>query len=135
MHSKCFLTVASSAFLSLAPIAANCGTDAPPNASSLTPQAITKIVPGQSTKAEIKSLLGEPWRVVQFNDCGEPMDDQGDETWEYRGIAANGPYRLHIEFGDQGTVHLLATIPDKTLGGKSTSAKVAPGGPSHSMSM
>jgi hypothetical protein len=134
MYSRWFFAAASGAFV-FTPFAACCGTDAPAKASPLTPQAITKIVPGQSTQAEIKSLLGKPWRVVQFNDCGEPMDDQGDETWEYRGIAANGPYRLHIEFSDQGTVHLLATIPDKTLGGKPTSAKVAPSGPSHSMSM
>jgi len=99
------------------------------------PQAIAQIVPGQSTKADIESLLGAPWRVVQFNDCGMAMDDQADETWEYRGADQDGNYRLHVEFGDNGVVHLIAKIPDSAAGGKATDAKVAPPQAMKSMSM
>ena len=98
---------------------------------SLTRQQIGmlgKIVPGQSTKAEIEALLGEPWRVVQFNDCGEAMDGQDDETWEYRGADADGGFRLHVEFNEHGLVHLFAKIPDTAPGGTGTAAKVEPGG-------
>jgi outer membrane protein assembly factor BamE (lipoprotein component of BamABCDE complex) len=119
------------AFFSLVACAANAasgGTDA-------SRQAIAQIVPGQSTKAEIESLLGAPWRVVQFNDCGMAMDDQADETWEYRGTDQDGNYRLHVEFGDNGVVHLIAKIPDSAAGGKATDAKVAPPQPMKSMSM
>jgi hypothetical protein len=98
-------------------------------------QAIAQIVPGQSTKADIQSLLGAPWRVVQFNDCGMAMDDQADETWEYRGTDQDGNYRLHVEFGDNGTVHLIAKIPDSAAGGKATDAKVAPPQAMKNMSM
>ena len=98
-------------------------------------QAIAQTVPGQSTKADIQSLLGAPWRVVQFNDCGMAMDDQADETWEYRGTDQDGNYRLHVEFGDNGTVHLIAKIPDSAAGGKATDAKVAPPQAMKSMSM
>ncbi|HEX8826838.1 MAG TPA: hypothetical protein VF778_01870 [Xanthobacteraceae bacterium] len=98
-------------------------------------QAIAQIVPGQSTKADIESLLGAPWRVVQFNDCGMAMDDQADETWEYRGADQDGNYRLHVEFGDNGVVHLIAKIPDGGAGGKATDAKVAPPHAMKSMSM
>jgi len=98
-------------------------------------QAIAQIVPAQSTKADIESLLGAPWRVVQFNDCGMAMDDQADETWEYRGTDQDGNYRLHVEFGDNGVVHLIAKIPEGAAGGKATDAKVAPPQAMKSMSM
>jgi outer membrane protein assembly factor BamE (lipoprotein component of BamABCDE complex) len=100
-----------------------------------SPQTIAQIVPGQSTKSDIQSLLGAPWRVVQFNDCGMAMDDQADETWEYRGTDKDGSYRLHVEFGDNGTVHLIAKIPDSAAGGKATDAKVAPPQAMKNMSM
>jgi hypothetical protein len=98
-------------------------------------QQFSQIVPGRSTKADVKALLGTPWREVQFNDCGTPMDDQGDETWEYRGRDGNGGYRVHIEFSDDGVVHLVGKIPDQARGGEATTAKVAPPQSSAGMSM
>jgi hypothetical protein len=103
--------------------------------SDITEQSAAKIVPGHSTKADIRTLLGVPWRVVQFNDCGMAMDDQADETWEYRGIDAGGNYRIHVEFGDDGSVHLVAKIPDSSQS-NATLARTAPAAkPSHAMSM
>jgi hypothetical protein len=98
-------------------------------------RAAAHIVPGKSTKADIQSMLGAPWRVVMFNDCGEAMDDQGDETWEYRGADASGNYRIHVEFDDHGVVHLFAKVPDNRGDRKGTVAKVAPTAPSQGMSM
>jgi hypothetical protein len=98
-------------------------------------QQIAKIVPGQSTKADVQSLFGTPWRIVQFNDCGMAMDDQADETWEYRGADPSGGYRLHVEFGDNDVVHLVAKIPDNMPGGKAAEARVAPEAPMKGMSM
>ena len=74
-------------------------------------QAVAQIVPGQSTKADIESLLGAPWRVVQFNDCGMAMDGQADETWEYRGTDRDGNYRLHVEFGDTSSPKFRTARP------------------------
>jgi outer membrane protein assembly factor BamE (lipoprotein component of BamABCDE complex) len=112
-----------------------CSACAAAGSTDANRQAIARIVPGQSTKADIESLLGAPWRVVQFNDCGMAMDDQADETWEYRGTDQDGNYRLHVEFGDNGVVHLIAKIPDGAAGGKATDARVAPPQPMKSMSM
>jgi hypothetical protein len=98
-------------------------------------QQLAKIIPGQSTKADIQAMLGAPWRVVQFNDCGMAMDDQANETWEYRGADSSGGFRVHVEFGDNGVVHLVAKIPAGTAGGLPTMAKVAPAEPSKGMSM
>ena len=114
---------------------AYCAADAPSPASVINPQIVAQVAPGKSTKSDIRALFGEPWRVVQFNDCGEAMDDQADETWEYRGRDSGGPYRLHIEFSDNGTVHLIAQIPDNSPGGKGTAAKFAPSAPMPGMSM
>jgi hypothetical protein len=94
-----------------------------------------KIVPGQSTKADVQSLFGTPWRIVQFNDCGMAMDDQADETWEYRGADPSGGYRLHVEFGDNNMVHLVAKIPDSMPGGKAAEARVTPAATMKGMSM
>lgn len=126
---------AAAALLMLAPIAAFCGNGVADNGDALAPQALAKIVPGKTTKSDMQSLLGEPWRVIQFNDCGEAMDDQADETWEYRGRDADGGFRLHVEFDDSGVVHLIAKIPDAAQGGKGTVARVAPGGNPTGMSM
>ena len=64
---------------------------APAEASDpLGPQALTQIIPGHSTKAELSALLGAPWRIVQFDDCGQAMAGQADETWEYRGTSPDG---------------------------------------------
>ena len=90
---------------------------------------LAQIVVGQSTKTQIQSLLGKPWRVVQFNDCGDPMPGQADETWEYRGRDASGGYRFHIEFDDKGVAQLAAKIPDQDPTGKGTQAAIGPGEP------
>ena len=126
------LAIATSfaALCSFTAIAAQAAGPTPAPAGSLTRQqigALGKIVPGQSTKAEIEALFGEPWRVVQFNDCGEAMDGQDDETWEYRGVDADGGFRLHVEFNEHDMVHLFAKIPDAAPGGTGTAAKVEPG--------
>jgi hypothetical protein len=107
-------------------------------ASTLTPsdkQQIAKIIPGRTTESDVRSLLGAPWRVVQFNDCGMAMDGQADETWEYRGAGPSGTYRLHVEFGDNYVVRLIAKMPDTAPSGKATEAKIAPSELSKGMSM
>jgi hypothetical protein len=131
MRAKSSVTGASAALLCCVAFAAYCGTDVAQSENSgtagiINAQRLAKIIPGQSTKAELESLLGAPWRVVQFNDCGEAMDDQADETWEYRGGGTNGAYRVHVEFDDHGIVHLIAKIPNNSPGGKGTTAKTAP---------
>lgn len=88
--------------------------------AAIDPQVLAKLVPG-ITKAQVKSLLGAPWRTVQYND----LDAIENEFWEYRGKDAQGSYRLHIEFDKQGTVLIVGKIPDKVAGGKGTPAKSA----------
>jgi hypothetical protein len=140
MRAKRSVAAVSAAFLLLWADAASCGTAAPVSENAairgvIAPQDLAQVVPGQSTKADIQSLLGAPWRVVQFNDCGQAMDDQADETWEYRGKDSNGAYRIHVEFDDHEVVHLLAKIPDGISGGKGIAAKIAPASASKAMSM
>lgn len=110
--------------------AASAGTPAPAardtGTGMVSERKLAQITPGRSTKAQIKSLLGTPWRVVQFNDCGEAMPGQSDETWDYRGRDASGTFRVHIEFDDGGVAHLVAKISDNVTGNKGTTAKIAP---------
>jgi hypothetical protein len=131
MRLTLFSIATLAAFCALTSITVQAASPTPSRAGGLTPQqlgALDKIVPGHSSKADIKALLGEPWRVVQFNDCGEAMDGQDDETWEYRGTDGEGGFRLHVEFNEHGMVHLFAKMPDKAAGGAGTAAKVEPGG-------
>jgi len=91
----------------------------------LSDRNLARLTPGQSTKTQVEAMLGAPWRIVQFNDCGMSMPGQADETWDYRGKDAGGAYRLHIEFDDSGVATLVAKIPDHVPGGKGTAAKIA----------
>src|SRR5271156_5211067 len=56
---------------------------------TISDETLAQVIPGQSTKAQIQSLLGTPWRTLQFNDCGEAMKDEAYETWDYRGSDLN----------------------------------------------
>jgi outer membrane protein assembly factor BamE (lipoprotein component of BamABCDE complex) len=81
-------------------------------------QVLAKVVPGIS-KAQVKLLLGDPWRTVQYND----EEEIENEFWEYRGKDSHGTYRVHIEFDKHDTVVIVGKIPDKVAGGKGTPAK------------
>ena len=86
-------------------------------AKTLDPQVLAKVVPGIS-KARVKSLLGAPWRTVQYND----EEEVENEIWEYRGKDAQGAYRVHIEFDRHDTVVIVAKVPDHVSGGNGTPA-------------
>jgi len=98
----------------------------PPKGGSISDLRLAQVRPGASTKVQVRSLLGAPWRVVQFNDCGMAMPGQADETWDYRGRDSKGTYRVHIEFDDHDVAQLVAKIPDHAPGEKGTAARVAP---------
>jgi hypothetical protein len=111
--------------LCLCPLCAAFALDAPkppaPDpaaAQKIDPQVLAKVVPGIS-KTQVKSLLGDPWRTVQYND----LDAIENEFWEYRGRDADGPYRVHIEFDTHDTVVIVGKVPDKQVRGEGTRAK------------
>jgi len=106
-----------------------------PRSGSISASKLARLKPGTSTKTQVQSLLGKPWRVVQFNDCGMAMPGQADETWDYRGKDSTGTYRVHIEFDDHDVASLVAKIPDHVQGGKGTPAKVALPDPKMAMKM
>jgi hypothetical protein len=95
-----------------APLALAANSSAPDAAAPIrvfTAKQLAKVVPGLS-KGQVRSLLGAPWRTVQYND----MDELEDEIWEYRGQDSNGPYRIHIEFDHHDIVRIVGKIPDTT---------------------
>ncbi|MFZ1906265.1 MAG: hypothetical protein WAU56_12850 [Steroidobacteraceae bacterium] len=77
---------------------------------------LSKVVPGQTTKAQVKALLGSgPWRMNKYDDETLPYPgDPSVDIWEYRGRDSNGTYRVHIEFDANNVTTLIAKIPDKT---------------------
>ena len=98
-------------------------TAAPGRAREFSAATLAKVTPGQTTKAQIEALLGQPWRTTFADDSDEP----GPLVWEYRGKDANGTYRVHIEFDSRGTTTLIAEIPDKTGQAPAQVAKAPPG--------
>jgi hypothetical protein len=120
MRAKLFL--AALAFALCCPLSLGVAAEhakPPADASvAIDPQILAKVVPGIS-KAQVKSLLGAPWRTVQYND----EEEVENEIWEYRGKDALGTYRVHIEFDQHGTVLIVGKIPDQVAGGKGTPAK------------
>jgi len=77
--------------------------------ATINPHRLAKVVPGIS-KAQVKSLLGTPWRTVQYND----EENLEDEIWEYRGRDAAGDYRIHIEFDHHDVVRIVQKVPENT---------------------
>ncbi len=131
MRIKYFVCLAGLALCCLAASAARSddgwsATVSPPKRATISDQKLAQLVPGRSTKSQVESLLGAPWRVVQFNDCGMSMPGQADETWDYRGRDSTGSFRVHIEFDDRDVASLVAKIPDRQHGGKGTPARVSP---------
>ena len=130
---KNVITATALAICALAAVAGTPG-GVLPAAGVVTERAVVEVIPGRSTKGQVESKLGKPLRIVQFTDCGHSTAQPGqtDETWDYRGKNADGPYRLHIEFGDDGVATLVAKIPEHAEG-KGYAAQVAPGVTHHMM--
>jgi len=82
------------------------------------PRQAAKVIPGMS-KAKVRSLLGAPWRTVQYTD----EEEVENEIWEYRGEDSNGKFRIHIEFDRHDIVRIVGKIPDDVSGGKGTPAQ------------
>jgi outer membrane protein assembly factor BamE (lipoprotein component of BamABCDE complex) len=120
MHAKTSLAaLAMLGFLLSAAAVAGDATKPERSATqSIDPQTLENLKKGMS-KSKVKSLLGEPWRTVQYND----LDDIENEFWEYRGKDDQGPFRVHIEFDKQGSVVLVAKIPERTSEAKGTPPK------------
>jgi outer membrane protein assembly factor BamE (lipoprotein component of BamABCDE complex) len=128
MKFRSFTCIAASALGLVVMTAAHSadGWSYKPDPDSIPPKTLAMVKPGKTTKTQVKSLLGEPWRIVQFNDCGMSMPGQADETWDYRGRDSKGTYRVHIEFDDRGTTSVVARIPDRVESGVGTPARTAP---------
>jgi hypothetical protein len=97
----------------LGPIADNayCGntSTAQSEIGAVNPHRLAKILPGIS-KSKVRSLLGAPWRTVQYND----EENLENEIWEYRGRDSAGSYRIHIEFDRHDMVLIVKKIPENT---------------------
>ncbi len=71
----------------------------------------SKIQIGSFTQAQVKAVLGAPWRTTNYGEayCGCPHRDL-QEVWEYRGTDSASAYKLHIEFDDAGIARTVAKI-------------------------
>jgi len=78
--------------------------------SDLSMDLVAKIKVGSSTGAQVKELLGTPWRTNNYGDCN-PVDYQ--ETWEYLGHDADGRFKISIEFDEAGIARIVAKTPAK----------------------
>jgi hypothetical protein len=79
-----------------------------------TKQAL-KIQVGSASAEDVRRLLGKPWRANNDADCDAT---QYSAVWEYLGQEASGAFfRIHVAFGMDGKVSLVARIPQggKTL--------------------
>jgi hypothetical protein len=125
MRNKSMIVGAAAVLSCMAASAAHCEDGWSAKVTPSIERNLAHVTPGLSTKSQVEAMLGAPWRIVQFNDCGMSMPGQADETWDYRGKDADGAYRLHIEFDDSGVATLVAKIPEHVSGGKGTAAKIA----------
>lgn len=129
MTAKWFLPAMAFAVCCFAAPTGYCAnrTADPGRARHFSQATLTKVKPGQTTKTQIKALLGEPWRTTFADDSDEP----GPVVWEYRGLNAKGTYRIHIEFDGHDITTLIAEIPDRAFEAPARVAKT-PSGPAKS---
>jgi len=77
------------------------------NLDVATRQAL-KIEIGTATPADVRKLLGTPWRSNNDADCDET---QYSRVWEYSSKDLKGEYfRIHVAFGKDGKVSMVARI-------------------------
>lgn len=109
MPAKWFVLILASALCCFTASIGFCGNNAPDlgAARQFKDATLAKVVPGQTTRAQVETLLGKPWRTT-------PPAVSGRDVWEYRGQDSNGTYRIHIEFDSRNITTLIAKIPDKT---------------------
>jgi hypothetical protein len=91
-------------------------------ARNFSDAVLARVVPGRTTKAQVRALLGEPWRDTRHGDEEHPAND----VWDYRGRGADGTYLVHIEFDQRDIARLVAKIPEKSGVGVATVAKDPP---------
>jgi len=97
----------------------------PAEARDFSNATLARVVPGRTTKAQVQTLLGKPWRDMLHGDEEHPAND----VWDYRGQDASGGYLVHIEFDPHDVVTLVAKIPHKAGFGVATVAKDPPRAP------
>ncbi len=83
---------------------------ATPTTNDLNMDMVAKITVGSSTRTQVKELLGNPWRTVNYGDCN-PTDYQ--EIWEYLGHDADGRFKINIVFDDAGIARIVSKTPAK----------------------
>jgi outer membrane protein assembly factor BamE (lipoprotein component of BamABCDE complex) len=135
MKSKYTIIIAALALCGASAFADTAPQPSKAGAGLVNEKAVAKILPGKSTKAQVESQLGKPYRIAQFTDCGHSTTPPGqnDEVWDYRGKDAKGTYHLHIEFGDDGVLTLISRIPDEMSDSNGFAAQSVPVGEHHHM--
>lgn len=74
-------------------------------------QQASKIQVGSATREDVARLLGKPWRTNNDADCDAT---QYNVVWEYLFEDANGSFfRVHVAFGKDGKVSLVARMPQR----------------------
>jgi outer membrane protein assembly factor BamE (lipoprotein component of BamABCDE complex) len=100
----CFTLLAISAVTETPPATVS------PNYGDVNMKMVAKIKVGVSSGAQVRELLGTPWRTTNYGDC-HPANYQ--EIWEYVGQDDAGLFRIHIEFDDDNIARIVAKIPQK----------------------
>jgi len=76
----------------------------------ITLEMLAKIKVGDTNRAQMREMLGAPWRTNNYGDCNV-VDYQ--ETWEYLGHDAEGRFKISVEFDEAGIARIVAKTPAK----------------------
>jgi outer membrane protein assembly factor BamE (lipoprotein component of BamABCDE complex) len=70
----------------------------------LTKENLAKVLPGKSTKKEVRELLGPPWKAYRTLD--------GHEEWDYRVMVDMRLFDFLVQSRDDGVVHKAYLLHD-----------------------
>ena len=75
---------------------------------TLTEQNIRNLVPGVTTMAQVREILGPPWRTSRF-------ERQQRDVWEYTMVnTQQWDYYLDVQFSGDGIVREVMMLKDYT---------------------
>jgi hypothetical protein len=113
MKSKFLLVALSIGLLGAFSTASDAPKPATPATTAtheLTMDMVAKIKVGTATGAQLKELLGAPFRTTNYGDCN-PVDYQ--EIWEYLGRDAGGTFKITVWFDEANIARIVARTPAK----------------------
>jgi len=105
MHCRCGLALLAVICFCACVVGADAPSAGTPAARTISVELAAQVQVGSATKAQVAELLGQPWRIMNDEDC-HPVGYQG-EAWEYIAQDSDGSVKINVQFDSSGIARLV----------------------------